>query len=813
MDTINADTNSPSTSKQEEANPSIFKTPTPVLLKSSSLLRTPLLKTDAIKILDMTQKDVVENITVRKRKRRVSNYEFKTNSQPETISTPLKLFDPDPEIEDLVGCVKAGNECSPKLKMDPKEQEHSGATQPHKRRRLSMPIQSLRASNFDPVNLFAESPLIKDKFAEKKAVRKRRSLKLPQRTVTNATKQKTTVSDRPAWNFSSKPSLNGHVKQNDTFKVSKGQTCVLNGVRSPKKGVPVSVKKMSKQPVDNFNKFNLKKRLHDNAQKNSVKMVTVSTVNVKKIPIKWTKPIQCPGTLGKKMVCENKTTEGSLTSISAQQPIFDKPKKKSDTKFELEKIQETAIEQHEVESFQTSSETLKVISTIGGVDKTESYKISSKTVSESTRVHQSEYAMKISNTTEKPKDIEVEHEIIDINLQLETHTKKRLSVSCMDICNVPSASTSKLMEVENSKPAMTEVQEQIKDDPDEEGIKKHDQNGITSEVNSLDFTNSNSSVPLSSSTFLMAKEENDSSLNKFNESMKVINCESVLDKEGFFTVTQRKTSFVPSISDNPIADKTHNTEKTILNINETENIDSSSRKHSCGIKENDSYKCTMFLSKYALSAETRFDRDLVTRFSECENSEIDESCYSEHKAVICVNGDGADIDGYENGVLSPSEEKATSPEQDKSSSDISETTNIARKTRSKARIRRNLPKLQVRHTPMGLPKPLREKKEKFSIEEIYLNKNFKTPTEKKWETIFEFPKENKDGTISNYEKRKKKRLCEFSTDPSQRKKKWKKSKVKTSKRKKNTQSIDTDKILAQKLFNLDTALKLADLSP
>lgn len=39
------------------------------------------------------------------------------------------------------------------------------------------------------------------------------------------------------------------------------------------------------------------------------------------------------------------------------------------------------------------------------------------------------------------------------------------------------------------------------------------------------------------------------------------------------------------------------------------------------------------------------------------------------------------------------------------------------------------------------------KKEKFSLEEIYLNKNFRTPTEKKWETIFEFPKENKDGSV------------------------------------------------------------------
>ena len=48
---------------------------------------------------------------------------------------------------------------------------------------------------------------------------------------------------------------------------------------------------------------------------------------------------------------------------------------------------------------------------------------------------------------------------------------------------------------------------------------------------------------------------------------------------------------------------------------------------------------------------------------------------------------------------------------------------------------------------MGLPKPLRLKKDKFSLEEIYTNKNYSTPVPNLLETIFEYPKEEKDGTV------------------------------------------------------------------
>lgn len=65
---------------------------------------------------------------------------------------------------------------------------------------------------------------------------------------------------------------------------------------------------------------------------------------------------------------------------------------------------------------------------------------------------------------------------------------------------------------------------------------------------------------------------------------------------------------------------------------------------------------------------------------------------------------------------------------------------------------------------MGLPKPLRLPKKEFTVEEIYLNKNYRTPPEKSFETIFEFPKEHRDGTVMTYGKAKKKRKCVFTID-------------------------------------------------
>uniref|UniRef100_A0A803J497 Proline rich 14 n=1 Tax=Xenopus tropicalis TaxID=8364 RepID=A0A803J497_XENTR len=59
---------------------------------------------------------------------------------------------------------------------------------------------------------------------------------------------------------------------------------------------------------------------------------------------------------------------------------------------------------------------------------------------------------------------------------------------------------------------------------------------------------------------------------------------------------------------------------------------------------------------------------------------------------------------------------------------------------SNFRIRKRPMRQEGKLTPMGLPKRIRLQKEEFSLEEIYTNKNYRTPTEKRtFETIFEEP--------------------------------------------------------------------------
>ncbi|XP_028268158.1 uncharacterized protein prr14 isoform X2 [Parambassis ranga] len=80
---------------------------------------------------------------------------------------------------------------------------------------------------------------------------------------------------------------------------------------------------------------------------------------------------------------------------------------------------------------------------------------------------------------------------------------------------------------------------------------------------------------------------------------------------------------------------------------------------------------------------------------------------------------------------------------------------------SSIRIRKTLPKPQNNLTPMGLPKPIRVKKKKFSLEEIYTNKNFSNPPESRLETIFEVPLSRKNGSESWFGQRRVKRFLEF----------------------------------------------------
>uniref|UniRef100_A0A3B1JJ92 Uncharacterized LOC111191816 n=1 Tax=Astyanax mexicanus TaxID=7994 RepID=A0A3B1JJ92_ASTMX len=80
---------------------------------------------------------------------------------------------------------------------------------------------------------------------------------------------------------------------------------------------------------------------------------------------------------------------------------------------------------------------------------------------------------------------------------------------------------------------------------------------------------------------------------------------------------------------------------------------------------------------------------------------------------------------------------------------------------SQIRIRKTVPKPDNNLTPMGLPKPKRLKKKEFSLEEIYTNKNYKSPTpNRSLETIFEEPKE-KNGTLVCIGQQKRKRVLDF----------------------------------------------------
>ncbi|XP_056146946.1 uncharacterized protein wu:fi75a02 [Lampris incognitus] len=89
---------------------------------------------------------------------------------------------------------------------------------------------------------------------------------------------------------------------------------------------------------------------------------------------------------------------------------------------------------------------------------------------------------------------------------------------------------------------------------------------------------------------------------------------------------------------------------------------------------------------------------------------------------------------------------------------------------SEIRIRKSLPKPDIRLTPMGLPKAKRLKKKEFSLEEIYTNKNYKSPTtNRSLETIFEEPKE-KNGSLLCMGHQRRRRVLEFGdfTQPRKR---------------------------------------------
>ncbi|KAM6404073.1 protein PRR14L isoform 2-T2 [Rhynochetos jubatus] len=126
---------------------------------------------------------------------------------------------------------------------------------------------------------------------------------------------------------------------------------------------------------------------------------------------------------------------------------------------------------------------------------------------------------------------------------------------------------------------------------------------------------------------------------------------------------------------------------------------------------------------------------------------------------------------------------------------------------SQIRIRKTVPKPDPNLTPMGLPKPKRLKKKEFSLEEIYTNKNYKSPPPaRSLETIFEEPKE-KNGRLISVSQQKRKRILEFQdfTLPRKRKTRGKIKAVGSFTRAKTAalRSAELDALLSQKLMDLE----------
>ncbi|XP_027000449.2 uncharacterized protein wu:fi75a02 isoform X1 [Tachysurus fulvidraco] len=125
---------------------------------------------------------------------------------------------------------------------------------------------------------------------------------------------------------------------------------------------------------------------------------------------------------------------------------------------------------------------------------------------------------------------------------------------------------------------------------------------------------------------------------------------------------------------------------------------------------------------------------------------------------------------------------------------------------SQIRIRKAVPKPDKNLTPMGLPKPKRLKKKEFSLEEIYTNKNYKSPTpNRSLETIFEEPKE-KNGTLVCIGHQKRKRVLDFPDFTLPRKRKAKANlsslRLKGSRRAKK-KDADLNVMLLQRLSELE----------
>lgn len=129
-------------------------------------------------------------------------------------------------------------------------------------------------------------------------------------------------------------------------------------------------------------------------------------------------------------------------------------------------------------------------------------------------------------------------------------------------------------------------------------------------------------------------------------------------------------------------------------------------------------------------------------------------------------------------------------------------------------IRKRPLRQQENLTPLGLPKRARLQKEEFSLEEIYTNKNYRTPTEKRtFETIFEEPV-MRGGSLVLTGQRPLKRIIVFrdcSVRPRKRRKKGKGGVGGQRRKAASTEKkLELERLLEHKLAQLEAALRGAD---
>ncbi|XP_063287003.1 proline-rich protein 14 isoform X2 [Pelobates fuscus] len=130
-------------------------------------------------------------------------------------------------------------------------------------------------------------------------------------------------------------------------------------------------------------------------------------------------------------------------------------------------------------------------------------------------------------------------------------------------------------------------------------------------------------------------------------------------------------------------------------------------------------------------------------------------------------------------------------------------------------IRKRPTKQEGNLTPLGLPKRARLQKEEFSLEEIYTNKNYRTPTEKRtFETIFEEPV-MKSGNLVLTSQRPLKRLIVFRDGSVRPRKRRRKGKGGVRSHRRKTSSVEEKNnlecLLEHKLAQLEAALQAEEL--